>query len=90
MDERKERLMDAIKERVKPEVIQEENEALKAQYMEVKARAEYFEAMVKQLEFEKEKAYLQGRIDGLEFSIRCNGVSGDIAIKASCSEFPNS
>lgn len=77
MDERKERLMDAIKERVKPEVIQEENEALKAQYMEVKAMAEHFEAMVKRLEVEKEKAYLQGRIDGLEFSIRCNGVSGD-------------
>ena len=90
MDERVKTMKEVIAERIKPEVIQEENEALKAQYMEVKASAEHFEAMVKQLEFEKEKAYLQGRNDGLEFSIRCNGVSGDIAIKASCSEIPNS
>lgn len=77
MDERVKTMKEVIAERIKPEVIQEENEALKAQYMEVKAMAEHFEAMAKQLEVEKEKAYLQGRIDGLEFSIRCNGVSGD-------------
>lgn len=77
MDERVKTMKEVIADRIKPEVIQEENEALKAQYMEVKARAEHFEAMAERLEVEKEKAYLQGRIDGLEFSIRCNGVSGD-------------
>ncbi len=82
MDERVKTMKEVIAERIKPEVIQEENEALKAQYMEVKARAEHFEAMTKQLEVEKEKAYLQGRIDGLEFSIRCNGVSGDLVKNA--------
>lgn len=73
MDERKERLMEAITERVKPEVIQEENEALKAALKEAEARCEYYENKVKE-----EMNYLRGRVDGLEFSIRCNGVSGDI------------
>jgi hypothetical protein len=29
-----------------------------------------------------EKAYMRGRIDGLEFAIRCNGVSGNEVSKA--------
>lgn len=29
----------------------------------------------------EEKAYMRGRIDGLEFSIRCNGVSGQEVVK---------
>ena len=26
---------------------------------------------------DRERAYMRGRIDGLEFSIRCNGICGD-------------
>ena len=44
---------------------------LKKGLQEATARADYFER-----EKEKESRYLRGVIDGLKFSIRCNGVSG--------------
>ena len=44
---------------------------LKKDLQEALARADYFER-----EKEKESRYLRGVIDGLKFSIRCNGVSG--------------
>ena len=44
---------------------------LKKDLQEATARADYFER-----EKEKESRYLRGVIDGLKFSIRCNGVSG--------------
>ena len=44
---------------------------LKKGLQEATARADYFER-----EKEKESRYLRGMIDGLKFSIRCNGVSG--------------
>ena len=72
MDERVKTMKEVIAERVKPEVIQEENEALKAALKEAEARCEYYENKAKE-----EMNYMRGRIDGLEFSIRCNGVSGD-------------
>lgn len=78
MDERKERLMEAIAERVKPEVIQEENEALKAQLKELNACYENLKEKCMELKNNMQKEYMRGRVDGLEFSIRCNGVSGDI------------
>lgn len=43
---------------------------------ELLARCEYQERRLKEMEFEREKAYLNGKVDGLMFSIRCNGVSG--------------
>ena len=46
-------------------------EILKKDLQEATARADYFER-----EKEKESRYLRGVIDGLKFSIRCNGVSG--------------
>ena len=46
-------------------------EILKKNLQEAEARAEYFERHK-----EKESRYLMGMIDGLKFSIRCNGVSG--------------
>ena len=46
-------------------------EILKKDLREATARADYFER-----EKEKESRYLRGVIDGLKFSIRCNGVSG--------------
>ena len=44
---------------------------LKKDLQEALARADYFERGK-----EKESRYLRGVIDGLKFSIRCNGVSG--------------
>lgn len=43
---------------------------------ELLARCEYQERRLKEMEFDREKAYLNGKVDGLMFSIRCNGVSG--------------
>ena len=60
----------------------DELEKLKAENKELKARAECAE---KELEFvrrDNEMSYMQGKIDGLEFSIRCNGVSGNEVNKA--------
>ncbi len=45
---------------------------------ELTARCEALEREIKNLDVDhrKSEAYLKGRVDGLEFSIRCNGVSG--------------
>lgn len=45
---------------------------------ELQARCEYLERRRKEeaYEHDREKAYLNGKVDGLMFSIRCNGVSG--------------
>ena len=50
---------------------EEEINMLKKGLQEATARADYFER-----EKERESRYLRGVIDGLKFSIRCNGVSG--------------
>ena len=50
---------------------EEEIRNLTENLKEATARADYFER-----EKEKESRYLRGVIDGLKFSIRCNGVSG--------------
>lgn len=43
---------------------------------ELRARCDYQERELKEMASDREKAYLNGKIDGLMFSIRCNGVSG--------------
>lgn len=50
--------------------LREENEALKEKCHE-------YDLQIERLTRQTEHAYMRGRIDGLEFSIRCNGVSGD-------------
>ena len=52
------------------EKLQKENE-------ELKARCADYDLQVERLTRQAEHNYMRGRIDGLEFSIRCNGVSGD-------------
>ena len=52
------------------EKLQKENE-------ELKARLQAYEENLRIAQRDEERSYLRGRIDGLEFSIRCNGVSGD-------------
>ena len=56
------------------EVITEE---LRAENRELQARGEEYKRRIRELEKSNEESYLRGRIDGLEFSIRCNGVCGD-------------
>ena len=50
--------------------LREENEGLKEKCHE-------YDLQIERLTRQAEHAYMQGRIDGLEFSIRCNGISGD-------------
>ena len=50
--------------------LRKENEALKEKCHE-------YDLQVERLTRQVEHAYMRGKIDGLEFSIRCNGVSGD-------------
>lgn len=50
---------------------------LRKENEELKARCADYDLQVKRLTIQAEHNYMRGRIDGLEFSIRCNGVSGD-------------
>lgn len=50
--------------------LREENEALKEKIHDLDLKVEC-------LNMQAEHNYMRGRIDGLEFSIRCNGVCGD-------------
>ena len=50
--------------------LREENEGLKEKCHE-------YDLQIERLTRQAEHNYMRGRIDGLEFSIRCNGVSGD-------------
>lgn len=54
---------------------------LRAENRELLARCEEYKRRIRELEKSNEVNYLRGRIDGLEFSIRCNGVSGDVVRK---------
>ena len=44
---------------------------------ELFARCNVYEEQLRAAREDAEKAYMRGRIDGLEFAIRCNGVSGN-------------
>ena len=54
-----------------------ELQKLRAENEELKARCADYDLQVERLTRQAEHKYMRGRIDGLEFSIRCNGVSGD-------------
>lgn len=56
-------------------------EQLRTENRELLARGEEYKRRIRELEKSNEESYLRGRIDGLEFSIRCNGVSGDVVRK---------
>lgn len=56
-------------------------EKLRTENRELQARGEEYKRRIRELEKSNEESYLRGRIDGLEFSIRCNGVSGDVVRK---------
>lgn len=54
-----------------------ELEKLRKENEELKARCADYDLQVERLTRQAEHNYMRGKIDGLEFSIRCNGVSGD-------------
>lgn len=54
-----------------------EQEKLQAEVKELRAMCRDYEAQLQRYRESEERAYMRGRIEGLEFSIRCNGVSGD-------------
>ena len=54
-----------------------ELEKLQKENKELKERCHDYDLQVERLTRQAEHDYMRGRIDGLEFSIRCNGVSGD-------------
>lgn len=56
-------------------------EKLRAENRELQARGEEYKRRIRELEKSNEESYLRGRVDGLEFSIRCNGVSRDVVRK---------
>lgn len=54
--------------------LREENEELKARCAVSEEKLMHLNTEIDNI---RERAYMRGKIDGLEFSIRCNGVSGD-------------
>ena len=50
---------------------------LRKENEELKARCADYDLQIERLTRQAEHNYMRGKIDGLEFSIRCNGVSGD-------------
>ena len=50
---------------------------LRKENEELKARCADYKDKLRNVCDIEERAYMRGKIDGLEFSIRCNGVSGD-------------
>ena len=60
----------------------DELEKLKAENAELQALCKDLERKLADARAMNEMTYLRGRCDGLEFSIRCNGVSGQEVVKA--------
>ena len=56
---------------------EKESEKLLMENKELWARCNAYEEQLMAAREDAEKAYMRGRIDGLEFAIRCNGVSGN-------------
>lgn len=56
-------------------------EKQKQELEELRARCAAYEEKLRHVAEIEERAYMRGRIAGLEFSIRCNGVSGDEVVK---------
>lgn len=61
---------------------EKERENLLRENDELMARLNVYEEQLRAAREDAEKAYMRGRIDGLEFAIRCNGVSGNEVSKA--------
>ena len=59
-----------------------ELEKLKMEYKELAAQCENLKQQLEDARHINELTYMRGRCDGLEFSIRCNGVSGQEVAKA--------
>lgn len=60
----------------------DELEKLKAENAELQAMCKDLDRKLADARAMNELTYLRGRCDGLEFAIRCNGVSGQEVVKA--------
>ena len=54
-----------------------ELDKLRAENRELQAMRRDLERQLEDARHVNELTYMRGRIDGLEFAIRCNGISGD-------------
>ena len=59
-----------------------ELDKLRAENMELQAMCRDLERKLEDARHVNELTYMRGRCDGLEFSVRCNGVSGNEVYKA--------
>lgn len=59
------------------EKLQAENKNLLLDNQELKAHISCLQEELRHVQEDRDRDYMRGRIEGLEFSIRCNGVSGD-------------
>lgn len=60
----------------------DELEKLKAENRELQDKCKALEQKLEYTRAMNELTYMRGRCDGLEFSIRCNGVPGQEVVKA--------
>lgn len=54
----------------------EELKNLSTENEDLRAKCRAYEEQIQRCRESEERAYMRGRIDGLEFAIRCNGISG--------------
>lgn len=55
----------------------EELKNLRTENEDLRAQCRAYEEQLQRYRESEERAYMRGRIEGLEFAIRCNGVSGN-------------
>ena len=55
---------------------EKELDKLKAENEDLRAQCRAYEAQLKRYRESEERAFMRGKIEGLEFAIRCNGISG--------------
>ena len=53
-----------------------EMEKLRSENEDLRAQCKAYEAQLQRYRESEERAHMRGRIEGLEFAIRCNGISG--------------
>ena len=55
---------------------EKELDKLKAENEDLRAQCRAYEAQLQRYRESEERAFMRGKIEGLEFAIRCNGISG--------------
>lgn len=55
---------------------EKELDRLKAENEDLRAQCKAYEAQLQRCRESEERAFMRGKIESLEFAIRCNGISG--------------